>query len=223
MLDRDDPVTGKVTDHPWASKPTTVRALAMSFLAQGALSSPKSLSVYVKDMSKELKEFLESDRQDLQDHSVIYLLFTTEVLTTDRSKQDLVDAGILRALVRLLQSQNFDLRQSVACVCYTLYSNSVLRQQTFFELNGHSAMVSLLEKDFSVLRNNVCEVLIYLEDLMSYEQDNREVDLPDNIARLRATHLETVLAQVRHQVTDEDTLALLQRLADKLQTASSLL
>jgi hypothetical protein len=40
-----------------------------------------------------LKEFLEPDRQ--QDYSVIYLLFTTEELS-DRIKQDLVDAGILR-------------------------------------------------------------------------------------------------------------------------------
>jgi hypothetical protein len=209
MLNNNDPVSYKGARHLWAARPTTVNALAMSFLAQGANASNFRLVVQVKEMANELKAFIESPRPDLRDHSILFLVFTIEQVSSE-VKGELVRTGVFGALIPLIRHDLSDLSQAAAYLCHEIYSNSKRRQAAFIAKDGHLSLIMLIERDCTTAR--LSEWLVYVQDLMVVEKDRQCTDVQEHIAHMKTTELVDVLRVAGGVTVDEDSQDLIQEL-----------
>jgi hypothetical protein len=216
MLDNDDRIVNAPRAHPWASKPTTAKALAICFLAHGAEKDSGVLATYVKGMTKDLMRFLESQSSDLQDHSLLFLINTVECLADD-IKRDLTSLGIFQVLLLLFKDDTFDRRHAAAYLCSRLYVNSKPRQQAFLDLEGHFAMVELIARDMLDKQVKAAELLMYLKELIVTGDDSTyETDL---ISRLKETQVLDLLKTAEQEETDLNTSELVEELTSQLQNS----
>jgi len=217
MLKNDDPVSITTVLHKWASQPVTAKALALCFLAQAAEKTPEKLSIYVKEITQLLIDFLKTGTEDLQDHTLIFLINTSDYME-EEVKQNLVYQGLFDILIPMIKAGSFDRRNSAALLCMKLYSDSKPRQHDFIELQGHFALVSLIEQDLLSTNVKVEELLEYLFELVVVYQGNENVEVVEHTSRLKETKVLAVLQTLKQVELDEESRKIYEDLAELLES-----
>lgn len=130
MLDNDSLVKNSPLTHQWAAKPTSAKALALSFLAAGALKFAENIAPLIKELVPVLIEFLKTGVADLEDHSMLLLINTIDHIS-EEVKQDLADNGIFECLIPIINSKHVEKHNAAQLLCSKLCKDSKPRSNLF--------------------------------------------------------------------------------------------
>lgn len=186
MVDSRDGITGfTAQQHPWASEPTTVGALALSYLAQGAQEHPKALVEVFSSLKTALLDNLQSVDLDQRDHSLLFLVNIVTVLSP-KERHYFGKLGVFEPLIKLLGNSKSAVRLASAYLCHQLYLNVPTCQAAFIQLRGHFALAQLLYRDCNEDDSTVIDLVLSIHDLLGYEQGDQFIEVPAHIEAVRS-------------------------------------
>lgn len=170
-----------------------------------------------------LVQYIEGSALEVQDPSVVLLYYVAEQLSSE-IKTRLVNIGVFQALIKVMRNGFQAKRQMAAETCKWLYDGSDTRKDEFVRLEGVATLVHIMNLDNNdpdFLHNALLRLYLLTEVTPTQAGD----DTPSfpRIQRLNSAGVLSAIntfdrSQVRSPQLEQETLELIDRLAQVLQS-----